>query len=62
MNPLLAPLTAAIAVTLLGGSNPPTVAFAGGILGTIIGADLLHLKEITSMSGGILSIGGAGVV
>ena len=38
-----------------------SVAFAGGILGTLIGADLLHLKEIERMSAGILSIGGAGV-
>ena len=39
----------------------PSVAFAGGILGTLIGADLLHLKEIERMSAGVLSIGGAGV-
>ncbi len=61
MNPLLAPLTAALSAILLGSDHAPAVAFAGGILGTLIGADLLHLKDITAMSGGVLSIGGAGV-
>lgn len=61
MNPLLAPLTAALSAILLGSGHAPAVAFAGGILGTLIGADLLHLKDITAMSGGVLSIGGAGV-
>ncbi|WP_017325307.1 DUF1614 domain-containing protein [Synechococcus sp. PCC 7336] len=59
INPLLAPITAAIAAALLAGGPP--VAFAGGVLGTLIGADLLHLKEIQKMSPGVLSIGGAGV-
>ena len=61
MNPLLAPLTAALATLVLGSDNAPAVAFAGGVLGTLIGADLLHLKDIESMSSGVLSIGGAGV-
>lgn len=64
MNPLLAPLTAALSAMLLAGGTPnviPAIAFAGGVLGTLIGADLLHLKEIQSKSAGVLSIGGAGV-
>ena len=61
MNPLLAPLTAALSAMILASSHIPAVAFAGGVLGTLIGADLLHLKDITSMSAGVLSIGGAGV-
>lgn len=61
MNPLLAPLTAVLSTMLLSTSDPPAVAFAGGVLGTLIGADLLHLKDIQSMSSGVLSIGGAGV-
>lgn len=36
------------------------VAFVGGIAGPLIGADLLHLKDITRVSVGMLSIGGAG--
>jgi uncharacterized membrane protein len=61
MNPLLAPLTAALSATLLAPSHAAPVAFAGGILGTLIGADLLHLKDIQAKSSGVLSIGGAGV-
>lgn len=62
MNPLLAPMTAALSA-LLTTVVPETapVAFAGGVLGTLIGADLLHLKEIQTMGPGVLSIGGAGV-
>lgn len=36
------------------------VAYVGGILGPLIGADLLHLKDVTRVSVGTLSIGGAG--
>ncbi|MBW4639898.1 MAG: DUF1614 domain-containing protein [Gloeocapsa sp. UFS-A4-WI-NPMV-4B04] len=61
MNPLLAPLTAALSAMLIAAPHAAPVAFAGGVLGTLIGADLLHLKDIQSMSSGILSIGGAGV-
>jgi uncharacterized membrane protein len=62
MNPLLAPLTAALAaIALSQGISAAPIAFAGGVLGTLIGADLLHLKEIESMTAGVLSIGGAGV-
>jgi uncharacterized membrane protein len=61
MNPLLAPLAASLAAVLWGGDNVSAVAFAGGVLGTLIGADLLHLKDLQNMSSGVLSIGGAGV-
>ncbi|NOX55485.1 MAG: DUF1614 domain-containing protein [Planctomycetes bacterium] len=37
-----------------------SVAFVAGILGPLVGADLLHLKEIGKVSTGLLSIGGAG--
>ncbi|WP_026735190.1 DUF1614 domain-containing protein [Fischerella sp. PCC 9605] len=61
MNPLLAPLTAAVSAMLIAPVHAAPVAFAGGILGTLIGADLLHLKDIIAKSSGVLSIGGAGV-
>lgn len=38
----------------------PPVAFVAGVLGPLIGADLLHLRDITRISVGVLSIGGAG--
>ncbi len=62
MNALVAPLTAAMSAMLLtGGTAAAPVAFAGGVLGTLIGADLLHLPQIERMTPGVLSIGGAGV-
>ena len=62
MNALVAPLTAVISAFLLTkGVQLPPVAFASGVLGTLIGADLLHLTQIEKMSAGVLSIGGAGV-
>ncbi len=61
MSPLVGPLTAALSAVLIAGNEAPAVAFAGGILGVLIGADLLHLREIERMASGVLSIGGAGV-
>jgi len=63
MNALIAPLTAAMTAVLLtaGSGVAAPIAFAGGVLGTLIGADLLHLPEIERMTPSILSIGGAGV-
>jgi len=61
MNALVAPLTASLMAVLIVGEGAAPVAFAGGVLGTLIGADLLHLPEIEKMSAGVLSIGGAGV-
>lgn len=61
MDALISPLTATISAVLIAEPIAPSIAFAGGILGTLIGADLLHLREIQRMSAGVLSIGGAGV-
>ena len=61
MNALVSPLTAAISAILIAEPISSSVAFAGGILGTVIGADILHLKEIENMGAGVVSIGGAGV-
>lgn len=38
----------------------PVVAFVAGVLGPLVGADLLHLGDITRVGAGIASIGGAG--
>jgi uncharacterized membrane protein len=37
-----------------------SVAFVAGVLGPLIGADLLHLRDFSRISVGMLSIGGAG--
>ncbi|MCM1982034.1 DUF1614 domain-containing protein [Lyngbya confervoides] len=61
MSPLVAPVTAALSAFVILPAQASSVAFAGGILGTVMGADLLHLKDLEQMSAGVLSIGGAGV-
>jgi uncharacterized membrane protein len=42
------------------GFTAPT-AFISGVLGTLIGADILNLKRAQKISPGLISIGGAGV-
>jgi uncharacterized membrane protein len=52
-------VAAACALLLLPGMAPPT-AFVAGVLGPLIGADLLHMNELEKLSAGVASIGGAG--
>jgi uncharacterized membrane protein len=51
---------AALCALILTPQNPPAVAFCAGILGPLIGADLLRLKQIIALGPGSASIGGAG--
>lgn len=60
MPGLLPPLIAAISALLLVPDQAPPVAFVAGVLGPLIGADLLHLRDVSKLSTGIASIGGAG--
>ena len=60
MPALLMPLLAAGLAMLLAPDYAPPVAFIAGVTGPLIGADLLHLKDISKYSIGVLSIGGAG--
>lgn len=55
------PLTAALSALAFSRAQPAAVAYISGTIGTLIGADLLHLKDIQSTGAGLLSIGGAGV-
>ena len=57
---LLPPLIAAMSALLLVPDQAPPVAFVAGVLGPLIGADLLHLRDISKLSTGVASIGGAG--
>jgi uncharacterized membrane protein len=62
MPGLLSPLVA-VGLTWLFGvaqDHRAPVAFVAGVSGPLIGADLLHLRHISQMSIGTLSIGGAG--
>jgi len=55
------PLLAALVAILISSSEyTPAVAYISGTLGTLIGADLLHLKDISRINAPVVSIGGAG--
>ena len=51
---------AAISAFWLVPEQAPQVAFIAGVLGPLIGADLLHLRDIEALETGVASIGGAG--
>jgi uncharacterized membrane protein len=55
------PIVAAFAAILFAREYAPPVAYVSGVLGTLIGADLLRLPQIRRMGAPFLSIGGAGV-
>ena len=54
------PLVAAALALILSPRNPTPVAYISGVLGVLIGADLMNLGSLPSTPG-IMSIGGAGV-
>jgi uncharacterized membrane protein len=54
------PLVAAGAAILLARRAAPPVAYIGGSLGTLIGADLLNLGVVQGLGAPVASIGGAG--
>lgn len=63
MPGFVSPLTAVGMTWLTLAADSPdraSVAFFAGILGPLIGADLLHLRRIQQLAAGMLSIGGAG--
>lgn len=60
MPVLVAPLTAAVAAVMLDPEQAPALAYIGGTLGVLIGADLLRLKDIGRLGEPMASIGGAG--
>lgn len=60
MPMLVAPLVAATVATLLDPEQRAPLAYIGGTLGVLIGADLLHLDDIRKLGRPVASIGGAG--
>lgn len=60
MPALVSPTIAVLFALLLAPDAAPPVAFVIGVLGPLIGADLLHLKDIEAAETGMASIGGAG--
>ena len=55
------PIVAALAAVLLAPDQAPPVAFVAGVVGPLVGADILHLKDVNRIATtGVASIGGAG--
>ena len=57
---LFAPVLAALVSVALDPANAAPMAFISGTMGVLIGADLLHLKDISKMGTPFAAIGGAG--
>lgn len=60
LPPLVPALAAAACGFLFMREFAPPVAFTAGVLGPLVGADLLNLRRIAHGGAGIVSIGGAG--
>lgn len=65
MPALLPPAVAALSAVLLsaggGGGQATSIAYVAGTVGTLLGADILNLRNLRDMGPGVMSIGGAGV-
>lgn len=61
MPAMVPPLAAALSAMIFARDHAGVAAYISGTMGTLIGADLMHLPEMRRTSPGILSIGGAGV-
>ena len=59
--PLTAALASAVLFPVYVKTNPFIIAYVGGTLGTLVGADLLNLGKISEIGAPIVSIGGAGI-
>jgi uncharacterized membrane protein len=60
MPVIIAPLTAALTAVLIDPEHSPALAYVGGTIGVLIGADLLRLPDVRKLGSPIASIGGAG--
>ncbi|HEX9548480.1 MAG TPA: DUF1614 domain-containing protein [Acidimicrobiales bacterium] len=57
---LVPPLVAVLAAAAIGGGSEAALAYVAGTLGTLIGADLLHMPSVRKWGAPMVSIGGAG--
>ncbi len=60
MPGFVAPLTAVLSALVLAPEYAPPVAFVAGVIGPLVGADLLHIDAFLKTPVGVASIGGAG--
>lgn len=56
----VAPVAAAVVAAMISWRHAAPLAYAGGSLGVLIGADLLNLDQLQGLGAPVLSIGGAG--
>ncbi|HEB76717.1 MAG TPA: DUF1614 domain-containing protein [Nitrospirae bacterium] len=61
MPAFVPPIISAVVAVLMAREYAPQVAYISGVMGTLIGADLLRLRQIRRLKAPFLSIGGAGV-
>ena len=54
------PVLAALLSVMIAHNHAPVIAYVSGTVGTLIGADLLHLRQISKLNAPVVSIGGAG--
>jgi len=54
------PILAALVGVILADNSAPMIAYIAGTMGTLLGADLLHLNKIARLGAPVASIGGAG--
>ncbi len=56
----VAPVVTVLIAAIISWRNAAPLAYAGGSLGVLIGADLLNLDKLQGLGAPVLSIGGAG--
>ncbi len=61
MPPFVPPIIAAITALALARDYAPQIAYISGVMGTLIGADLLRVHQIKKLGSPFMSIGGAGI-
>ena len=61
MPAFVPPIIAAIAALAIAREQAPRLAYISGVMGTLIGADILRIPQIKKIGAPFLSIGGAGV-
>jgi uncharacterized membrane protein len=60
MPAFIPPLVAALVSVIFSYDYAPVLAYIGGTLGTLIGADILNIDKIKNLGAPVASIGGAG--
>jgi len=60
MPAFLPACAAAMSAYILFPAQAPPIAFVAGVVGPIVGADLMHLNAFVQTTSGVMSIGGAG--